>query len=212
MSTIEFYYDPSCPFCWITSRWLLQVSEHRDINIVWRQFSLALKNDELIQRDGEDIHAENHRGSHRLHRVIAAAVRDHGASQIDLYSEIGMRFHILEQPFDDAMIRDVLAAKNLPEQLLAAADDTSYDEYFRSEIDSAIDAAGSDIGVPTIVFADKDGKRLGYFGPVLNDLPATIDESLAIWDGLEKLATTSSFYELKRARSGGPDVFTAARC
>lgn len=212
MTTIEFYFDPSCPFCWITSRWLTQVSAEREINIIWRPFSLALKNDELEQQDGETIHAATHRDAHRVQRVIARAVAEHGASASELYSEFGMRFHIMEQKFDDDMIRTVLSDKKLPADLLAAADDTSLDTALQAEIDSAVEAAGSDIGVPTIVFHSKDGARLGYFGPVINELPGTLQESLDIWDGLEKLATSPSFYEIKRARDGGPNVFSAARC
>ena len=212
MTSIDFYFDPSCPFCWITSRWLLQVREHREIDITWRQFSLALKNNELVGREGETPHAEAHRGSHRVHRVIAAAVRNHGASMIELYSEFGIRFHIMEKPFDDEMITEVLAAKELPAELLGAAGDEGLDENLKGELNSAIDAAGKDIGVPTIVFKADDGTRLGYFGPVLNALPETLEESLAIWDGLEKLGTVKSFFELKRGREGGPNVFSAARC
>ena len=212
MASIEFYFDPSCPFCWITSRWLLQIKQQRDVDINWRQFSLALKNDELQASDGESAHASVHRDSHRIQRVIRQAALSHQASMIDLYSEFGIRFHIMEQRFDDDMISEVLAAKGLPAELLAAADNASLDAALSAEIDSAIDAAGSDIGVPTIVFSNKDGQRIGYFGPVLNELPATLDESLAIWDGLSALATTSSFYELKRSRPGDPNVFSAAKC
>lgn len=212
MTAIDFYYDPSCPFCWITSRWLLGVSKHRDIAVNWRQFSLALKNYELSGEHDKSPHGDVHRASHRVQRVICAAVRDHGASSIELYSEFGMRFHIQERAFDDDVIREVLEAKNLPLGLLAAADDTSLDAALQTELNSAIDAAGEDIGVPTIVFTDKTGKRLGYFGPVLDALPEDIEESLALWDGLEKLATSTHFYELKRSRSDGPNVFSAAKC
>ena len=212
MASIEFYFDPSCPFCWITSRWLLQVSKEREINVTWQQFSLALKNNELEAKDDELEHAATHRDSHRVNRVIAKAVAEHGASPIELYSEFGIRFHIMERVFDDEMIAEVLAEKNLPVELLSAADDASIDAGLQVEIDSAVEAAGGDIGVPTIVFMGKDGKRLGYFGPVLSELPATVEESLALWDGLEKLGTVKSFYELKRSRSSDPNVFSAARC
>lgn len=212
MSKIEFYFDPACPFSWITSRWLLQVRAERDIDISWRQFSLALKNDSLVERDDESPHAADHRASHRIQRVIYQAVSQHQASAIDLYSEFGIRHHIIERAFDEAMIAEVLADKQLPAELAEAADDTSLDQPLRAEIDSAMEAAGGDIGVPTIVFSASDGHKLGYFGPVLNELPDTLDESLAIWDGLAKLATVKSFYELKRGRDGGPNVFSAARC
>lgn len=213
MTTIEFYYDPSCPFCWITSRWLLDVQKHRELNIAWRQFSLALKNDELdASTPDKSPHGDVHRGSHRTHRVITAAVQQHNASAIELYSEFGIRYHIMEKPFDDDMIREVLAAKNLPAELLRSADDSSLDIYLQAELDSAIDAAGQDIGVPTIVFTDTDGARRGYFGPVLDALPDSLEESLNLWDGLEKLAHVSHFYELKRSREGSPNVFSAAKC
>lgn len=212
MTSIEFYFDPSCPFCWITSRWLLQVSKEREINITWRQFSLALKNNELEVRGGESEHAAIHRDSHRVNRVISKAVTEHGASAAELYSEFGIRFHIMERAFDNEMIAEVLAERNLPADLLDATDDAGLDAGLQAEIDSAIEAAGGDIGVPTIVFMSKDGERLGYFGPVLSELPATVEESLALWDGLEKLGAVKSFYELKRSRSSGPNVFSAARC
>lgn len=212
MTKVEFYFDPSCPFSWITSRWLHQVSARRNVSVQWRQFSLALKNDELTQRESETPHAKAHRGAHRVHRVIAKAAAEYDTTVDGLYSEFGMRFHILEQAFDDAMIREVLSTKGLPEELLTAADDTQLDSLLQTEIDSAIEAAGIDIGVPTMVFYDTSGKRRGYFGPVLSELPETLEESLAIWDGLEKLATSSSFYEIKRTRDDGPNVFSAAKC
>lgn len=213
MTTVEFYYDPSCPFCWITSRWLLQVQAEREIDITWRQFSLALKNNELTSSEKEGVHAATHRASHRVHRVVRKAVTEYNASGIELYSEFGIRFHIMEKGFGDDVISEVLQAKGLPIELLDVADDESIDSELRAELYTAIDAAGKDIGVPTIVFTDKDGKRLGYFGPVLNELPSTLEESLNLWDGLEKLASSSVFYEIKRTRPGGnPDVFSAARC
>lgn len=211
MTKVEFYFDPSCPFSWITSRWLLQVSGRRDIDITWRQFSLALKNNELTPKDDDSKYTKAHRAAHRIHRVIFLANQQTQTSVIDLYTEFGMRHHIMERAFDDDLIHEVLADKNLPTELIKAADDSSIDTDLRSEIDSAVQAVGEDIGVPTIVFIAKDGQRLGYFGPVLNELP-DIDESLDIWDGLEKLATTTSFYEIKRNRPNDPDVFTTAKC
>lgn len=212
MTSIEFYFDPACPFCWITSRWLTQVSTQRKIDITWHQFSLAIKNDVLTERPDESKYDKLSRSSHRIHRVIHAA-KQHGASVADMYSEFGISHHILEKSFDDELIKEILAKKGLPAELLESADDTSIDKFLQSEIDSAIEAAGPDIGVPVIVLTSKSGKRLGYFGPVLNELPSDIEESLAIWDGLEKLASSEHFYEIKRARpSGDPNVFSAAKC
>ena len=210
---IAFYLDPSCPFCWITSRWLLIVEKHRDLEIDWRLFSLALKNDEL-NNTGNDktLHGDSHRSSHRVMRVMKAAQTNYDASLIDLYSDFGMIFHVGEQAYNDQLISDILAKHNLPAELLASANDTSYDKLLSESIKSATDIAGQDIGVPTIVFTNDDGQEVGYFGPVLQELPGT-EESLKIWDGLSNLATSGSFYELKRSRpSGQPDVFSTAKC
>ncbi len=212
MQTIDFYFDPSCPFCWITSRWLIQVSAHREIAIRWRPFSLALKNDELVARDDESEHAANHRGSHRVLRVIAAASESYADKLLDMYTLFGIKFHLVDTPFDDAMIRDVLADLELPSELARAADDETYDKALHGSMQSALDIVGNDVGVPLIVFALDDDSKQGYFGPVLNELPE-LEESLQIWDGLSKLATTKSFYELKRSRPGGdPDVVSTALC
>lgn len=212
MTKLEFFFDPSCPFSWITSRWLLQVSRERGVTITWRQFSLALKNNALEPTKNESDHAKAHQASHRLHRVIMIASEKYGASLIDLYSDFGSRFHILEQAFDDDMIKQVLAKNQLPASLLDSADDASLDEKLQLEINAAVAAAGPDIGVPTIVFSSPSSGRLGYFGPVLNKLPDSLEESLNLWDGLEKLAASPNFFEIKRPRKDGPDVFSTARC
>jgi protein-disulfide isomerase-like protein with CxxC motif len=212
MTKIEFYFDPCCPFCWVTSRWLLTVSEHRKIDITWRQFSLAIKNDELHLDDEANDYAKSHRDAHRIQRVIRAASQKHGAKLIDLYNEFGMHYHIGGREFNNELIKEVLKEKKLPADLLKAADDTSLDKELEAEIQTAIDAAGSDIGVPTIVYIRPDGTRTGYFGPVLNELPEKLEESLTIWDGLEKLMSVNAFYELKRTRTGMPNVFSAAKC
>jgi len=209
---IEFYFDPSCPFCWVTSRWLLMVSAHREINIAWQPFSLALKNNELQQKPDEYQHASVHRQSNRLLRVFFMASKLHDANLIDLYTSSGIKHHVAGFEFNDQHIKEVLSDNNLPEDLLKYADDTSIDKDLGLNIKSATDVAGQDIGVPTIIFENKLGEKQGFFGPVLQELP-DLEEALDLWDGLSKLATNSSFYELKRSRpSGGPDVFSTAKC
>lgn len=204
MTAIEFSYDPSCPFCWITSRWLLRVEQQRDLDITWRPFSLAIKNDELDgDANAKTPHGEGHRAAHRVIRVIEAAAAQ-GASTIDLYSAFGRRVHVDGGTYDDATIADVLAQAGLPAELAQAADDTSFDAGIRSSMDDALGAVGQDAGVPIIVFVTDAGRR-GYFGPVLNEMPGE-QESLDIWDGLEKLAPVQAFYELKRTRTGAPDT------
>lgn len=208
---IEFYFDPSCPFCWVTSRWLLQVSGERDINIDWRPFSLALKNNELEPTSDESEHAGLHRQSHRVLRVMMAA-KNSGAKLIDLYTTSGIKRHVAGFELDDEHISEMLEENNLSLDIAEAADDISHDDELKQYISSATDVAGNDIGVPTIIFKNENGDKQGFFGPVLQELPGK-DEALDLWDGLSKLATNSSFYELKRSRpSGGPDTASTAKC
>lgn len=209
---VDFYFDPSCPFCWITSRWLLMVSSQRDVTVNWRPFSLAIKNDELDpSRPGKTEHGELHRSSHRVLRVMLAAEAK-GAKLIDLYTDFGIPHHIGGDAFDDALITSVLAKHHLPAELAVAADDTSSDQALADSIKTATDVAGQDIGVPTIVFTTADGGKNGFFGPVLQMLP-DMDEALKLWDGLSQLASNKNFYELKRSRpSGDPDVYSTAKC
>lgn len=203
MERIEFFYDPCCPFCWITSRFLLEVSAERDVDVTWRPFSLAMKNNELAgDDDAVNEHGEMHRSSHRVLRVITKAAEQHGASVIDLYSAFGRRFHLDHEKYDDAMIADVLAAAGLPAELAKAADDTSLDGGLQASIDSAVEAVGDDTGVPTIVFVSDDGQRRGFYGPVLQELPSK-DDALRLWDSLVGLVSVPAFYELKRTRPEG---------
>ena len=207
MERIEFFYDPCCPFCWITSRFLLEASAERDVDVTWRPFSLAMKNNELAgDDDAVNEHGEMHRSSHRVLRVITKAAEQHGASVIDLYSAFGRRFHLDHEKYDDAMIADVLAAAGLPAELAEAADDTSLDEGLQASIDSAVEAVGDDTGVPTIVFVSDDGQRRGFYGPVLQELPSK-EDALRLWDSLVGLVSVPAFYELKRTRPEGmPDT------
>ena len=205
---ITFYFDPSCPFCWITSRWLLMVAEERELQITWKPFSLAIKNEAL--EASADPHRVYHVASRRLLRVMLAAQEQNNASLIALYSTSGALFHIEGKQFDDQLISSILKQHNLPAELIEEADKTTYDESLRAAVTTATDIAGKDVGVPTIVFTNKNGDQQGFFGPVLQELPEK-QAGLELWDGLSKIATNSSFYELKRSRPGGlPDVQSTA--
>lgn len=206
MQRVDFYYDPSCPFCWVTSRWLVQVSAKRDIDVTWRPFSLAIKNDELPGGASENSgHSKGHNAGHRVLRVIAAAEKE-GADAGGLYTVFGAARHVDGTDFTDELISEILADSGLSADLLKAADDDSWDEHLNAELKSALDLVGDDVGVPIIAFEREDGTKQGYFGPVILTLPEE-EESLAMWDGLSNLATVETFYELKRTRpAGGPDT------
>lgn len=188
------------------------VSGERDLEIDWQPFSLALKNDELDDsKPDKTPHGDVHRSAHRVLRVIEAAAAK-GADRIGLYNDFGKYFHIGGEPYDDALIAKVLDQQNLPADLAASADDAGFDEFLAQSNLAAMNVAGQDIGVPTIVFTAKDGTKSGYFGPVLQQLPEK-GQALKLWDALSTLATDPNFYELKRQRpEGNPDVASTAKC
>lgn len=198
---ISFYFDPSCPFCWITSRWLIGVAQERDVNISWKPFSLAIKNDELVAKETESTHANVHRSAHRVLRVIEAAAAD-GADQLALYTTYGKMMHVDGYEYDDTAISLGLTLNKLPAKLAEAADNTKYDKALKASLQSALDIVGNDVGVPIIVFQPTEGQPIGYFGPILQSLPSQ-EDGLKLWDGLAVIATTKEFYELKRNRPGG---------
>jgi len=143
---------------------------------------------------------------------MTAAHNEHNASFIDMYSYSGVQHHVLGFAIDDELIKTMLDEFNLPSELADVADSTKYDESLQDSINSATKIAGEDTGVPTIVFTAEDGTEQGFFGPVLQELPNK-NEALDLWDGLAKLASNTSFYELKRSRPDGlPDVGSTAKC
>lgn len=194
---IDFFFDPICPWCWITSRWLKEVATHRDLDIRWRSFSLAIKNADQEWSDRSRVAYET--GLAGL-RVVEAVREQLGGDVIaDLYSELGRRYHVeRERPID---IEAAVAAVSLPPALAGAAMDTSWDAVIESSMNEAIDLVGDDIGVPTIVF---DGGH-GFFGPVLSPAPTGTD-AVELFDHLAALASRNDFFELKRGRRGRPQV------
>lgn len=208
MQRLDFHYDPICPFCWITSRWILQVADDRKLDITWRPLSLAILNNEL---DGSDTteEGEPHRLGHRVHRVILAAAAQ-GHRVIDLYSAFGRPHHLDQRPYDDALIAEVLADLGLPADLAKAADDTSWDKHLQEENEAAAEAMGGDTGVPVIVLELPDGQRRGLNGPILCALPSR-QEGVELWDALTGLAPIASFYGVSRVRPDGmPDTSTTS--
>ncbi|MGH7195662.1 MAG: DsbA family protein [Candidatus Saccharimonadales bacterium] len=204
---VSFYFDPCCPFCWITSRWLVMVCEQRDLQVAWQPFSLMLKNGD---QDATSDMAKTHQAAHRVNRVMLAANQQHSTSLIDLYSSFGSANHLDKHKFNNDLIRRIIELYHLPAELLAAADDHALDNDLQKIIDEAVAVAGDDIGVPTIVFAADDGSKSGFFGPVLQSMPS-VKDGLQLWDSLSQLASDKNFYELKRSRpAGGPDVASTA--
>jgi 2-hydroxychromene-2-carboxylate isomerase len=193
----DFWFDPLCPFAWITSRWMLEVEQVRDVSVKWRVMSLYFLNKD---RDiSEDYQARIARGL-PIGRVLIATEQQVGADALGpLYTAFGERIHHEKQEVGRELVEAALAAAGLPAELVDAMDDTSYDEALRASHQEAIDRVGDDVGTPTIAFNDS-----AFFGPVLSRIPRGEDAG-RIWDGTIALAEFPYFFEIKRTRVGELD-------
>jgi hypothetical protein len=198
---VDLWFDPTCPWCWNTSRWLNEVARTRDLTISWRSFSLAMKNaDRTEQSERRRVRGEK---TLRMLRVVEAA-RAAGADDVigALYTEFGRRVHH-EHEIDFDLGR-ALKDAGLDPELAAAADDADFDAAIAASMSQATDLAGDDVGVPILGF-DVDGARRGFFGPILVHVPYG-DEATRLWDGLMACAAVGGFSELKRRRDSGPQL------
>ena len=191
---IDFYFDPVCPWCWITSRWLIEVADHRDLEIRWRSFSVFKKNDVQPRDRG----FERYGSTHKALRVVEAVRAEVGGGVIGaLYTEYGRRrHHDDEQPIDLAA---ALEATGLDPAFATAAEDDSWDSAIEQSMKDALAVAGDDVGVPLMVF---DGER-GFFGPVISPAPQG-QEAVELFDNVSAIAALDGFWELKRIRNVPP--------
>lgn len=204
--TVELFVDPACPFAWMTSRWLLQAAQVREITPRFRVMSLAVLN------EGRDLDPDYRRGiddswgAARLAVEIARTEGDEAFSR--WYTAWGERFHVGDQKGDRrATATAALEDAGLPAALIDAYDRTEGDEVeqaLRASHAEAIDKVGNDVGTPVISFGEGT-EGTAYFGPVVSPAPKG-EAAGRLLDGLEALAGVQGFYELKRSRTGGIDL------
>jgi 2-hydroxychromene-2-carboxylate isomerase len=193
----DFWFDPACPFAWITSRWILEVEQVRDISVSWHIMSLAFLNED---KDIPDSYRELLSTAWQPVRVLMAAKNHHGAEVLlPLYTALGTRRHDEGRELTRDVIEEALAEAGLPTDLADAMDDDSYDEDIRKSHRRGMDQVGDEVGTPTIAF-----EGAAFFGPVLSKIPRGEDAGL-LWDGCVAVAKVPYFYELKRSRTGELD-------
>ena len=194
--TAEIWFDPICPWAWLTSRWLMEVERVRDVEVTWSVMSLAILND---GRDVSESYRELMAASGGPVRVIIAAAREHGPRVIKpLYDAIGSRIHLGGEEDYRAVIAASLDEVGLPAELIGFADSTEVDTELRTSHQRAMDLVGDDVGTPVISVAG-----MAFFGPVVSPAP-TGEEAGRLWDGCLLVGGTPGFFEIKRTRTVGP--------
>jgi hypothetical protein len=192
-SSADFWFDPKCPFAWITSRWMLEVEKVRDISVTWHIMSLAYLNQD---KDIPDSYRERLADAWGPVRVLAAAQEAEGDDVLlPLYTAMGTRIHNEQQPISRELLSDALTEVGLRRSLVDAMDDPGFDEAVIKSHHLGMDQVGDDVGTPTISI---DGTA--FFGPVLTRIPRG-EEAGRIWDAAVALASYPHFFELKRTRS-----------
>ena len=194
--TVDFWFDPACPWAWMTSRWIDEVARSRPIEVRWHVMSLSVVN------EGRDL-SESYRrlmdASWGPVRVLVAAARAHGDGVLKpLYDAMGTRRHPDGRTDTDAIVAESLAEVGLPANLAAAAESDEYDDALRASTADAQALVGDDVGTPVVAI---DG--VGFFGPVVTPAPRG-ERALAMFDGLALMTSVPGFYELKRTRTSGP--------
>ena len=196
--TVDFWFDPVCPWAWITSRWMLEVEQVRPVETSWHVMSLAYLNLRQTDRELSDEYKQRLEQAWGPVRVCAAAAREKGDDILGpLYTAIGTRFHNEKNRGLEALT-EAVAEVGLQDDILAAAVSDEFDEEIKKSHHAGIDLVGVEVGTPIIRFRD-----FAVFGPVVTPIPRG-EEAGRLWDAVEIISGVDGFFELKRSRDRKP--------
>jgi hypothetical protein len=211
MADLDFFFDPICPWAWITSRWVTEVKHLRNYEVSWRFICLKMVNAHRIGVD--DWYTPDYQAGHmagqQMLRVADQVRLEHGNDEVGaFYTAFGDAYHgkklrpdLIADPV--GVLQGVLKAASLPPGLADHALDESHDDYIRSDTDLALARAGKDLGTPILTFRPGEPTENSFFGPVIERIPRG-ETALKLWDSIEFLAATCGMAELKRSLRGKP--------
>lgn len=206
MTRVEFYVDPSCPWAWITSRWIKEVAPHRDLDVVWESYCLEIRDDygaaPTVPEARRAAVIAAHAESHRMLRIFEAVDADLGGDAVDrLYTEWGAHFFHRDAPTGDDLLTRCLDAAGLERSYLEAAGQEKWDQPILESMAVAYAFAGEKTQTPAIVVRSEPPH--GFKGPVMAPAP-TGEAALRMWDALVTLSAEPGFFEMTRARVNPP--------
>lgn len=211
MADLDFFFDPVCPWAWITSRWVVEVQQLRHYDVQWKFISLKFLNEDKMDyakmpEGYKEVHAAGTNGL----RVAARARAEQGNDAAGtVYTALGTSLHNREER--TMFVADIvghigrlLTEAGLPSEWAESANDASFDAQIRSETELALDRTGKDVGTPILTFNPGATNEGSFFGPVISNIPRG-GEALKLWDAVETLATMSGMAELKRSLRSRPN-------
>lgn len=195
-TTVDFWFDPTCPWAWMTSRWMLKVEKVRDVKTVFHVMSLSVLND---GRDLPEDYLAHMKDAWLPARAALLVEQRHGSEKLrDFYTEIGTRFHLRQEPKTPDVVRAALAAVGADEDIADLAQTDAFDDDLRRSHHEGMDPVGDEVGTPVLRI-----NGMSLFGPVISPAPKG-EEAGSLFDGVEKVTAYPGFFELKRTRTVGP--------
>ena len=209
MSDLEFFFDPVCPWAWITSRWVCEVSELRQYEVRWRPISLKILNKDQTADWYTPEYRRGHAAGHENLRVAMALDAQLGNQAVgDFYTALGTASHNngRRDEFSNntkVFTTECLVAAGLPEKFAEYLDDEQFDSVIVDSTNTALGRTGKDVGTPILTFKPGKANEGSFFGPVIANIPRG-EEALRLWNAVEVVATTPGVAELKRSLRGTP--------